>query len=59
MTVVYSDNLQKIELIIFPTGFSNLSRLVHPFENILLLKKIKKSYYLIDRKFSAGYLKES
>lgn len=58
MTVVYSDNLQKIELIIFPTGFSNLSRLAHPFENILLLKKIK-SYYLIDRKFSAGYLKES
>lgn len=42
MTVVYSDNLQKIELIIFPTGFSNLSRLAHPFENILLLKKNKK-----------------
>ena len=42
MTVVYSDNLQKIELIIFSTGFSNLSRLAHPFENILLLKKNKK-----------------
>lgn len=42
MTVVYSDNLQKTELIIFPTGFSNLSRLAHPFKNILLLKKIKR-----------------